>query len=334
MRTLKIGAVASALAIVLSACAEGGAEDAMEESAEVDSTTQEENTDNGTDTGLDLTGVNVGVGGKEFTEQLILCEITALVMEDLGADVNRSCSMSGSATVRAALESGDIDMYWEYTGTGWISHLQEEDPILDPNELWLAVDERDQEQNQITWLTPAPANNTYAVAVASEVGEELGITSISDYAELANANPSEATFCGAAEFFGRNDGWPGLQETYGFELPREDTSEVAYGAIFNAVDTQNPCNFGEVFATDGRIAALDLTVLSDDLQFFTPYNPSVSVRSELLEANPGLAEVFEPISAAMTDNALQGLNAEVDVDGLTPEDVAVNWLTSEGFIGS
>lgn len=281
----------------------------------------------------DLEGVTITVGSKEFTEQQVLCEITAQSLESVGATVKRECGMSGSATVRSALESGAIDMYWEYTGTGWITHLGETDPITDPAALYEWVNEADQDQNGITWLDPSPANNTYAIAVATELGEELGISTISEYAALANDDAAKASFCGAAEFFGRNDGWPGLQEAYGFALPRENTSELAAGAIYNGIDTQNPCNFGEVFATDGRVQALGLTVLEDDKQFFTPYNPAISIRSEVLEANPAIAEIFAPVSEALSDATLQALNAEVDVDGLTASDVAGGWLKDEGFIG-
>lgn len=280
-----------------------------------------------------LEGVSVAVGSKEFTEQQVLCEITAQALESTGAAVKRECGMSGSATVRAALESGAIDMYWEYTGTGWVTHLGEADPINDPVALWEALAQADLEQNGITWLAPAPANNTYAIALASELADELGVTTISEYAALVNTDSAQASFCGAAEFFGRNDGWPGVAEAYGFTLPKENTSELAAGAIYSGIDKQNPCNFGEVFATDGRIQALDLTVLDDDKKFFTPFNPSLSVRSELLAEHPQIADIFAPISDALTNEALQKLNAQVDVDGAAATDVANTWLQSEGFIG-
>lgn len=280
-----------------------------------------------------LNDITIAVGSKEFTEQQVLCEITAQALESTGAIVKRECGMSGSATVRSALESGAIDMYWEYTGTGWVTHLGETDPITDPTELWETLDKADQEQNGITWLKPSPANNTYAIAVASELVEELGVSTISDYAALANENPEQAGFCGAAEFFGRNDGWPGVMEAYGFDLPKANTSELAAGAIYNGIDKQNPCTFGEVFATDGRIQALDLTVMEDDKKFFTPYNPSLSVRTEILDEHPEIADIFAPISGVLTNETLQKLNAEVDVDGASATDVASRWLKAEGFIG-
>lgn len=281
----------------------------------------------------DLSDVELAVGGKEFTEQLILCEITAQALESAGATVERTCGMSGSATVRSALMSGDIDLYWEYTGTGWITHLGETKPITDPQELYQAVAERDEQENSVVWLDAAPANNTYAVAASRKKAEELGVETLSAYAELANSDAAAATFCGAAEFFGRDDGWPGLQDAYGFQLPDQQVSELAAGAIYNSIDKAKPCAFGEVFATDGRIAALDLVVLQDDENFFTAYNPAVTIRKEALDANPAVADVLAPVAEALDDQTLQSLNAEVDVDGATPEDTAKNWLVEEGFVG-
>ncbi|HEY0889233.1 MAG TPA: glycine betaine ABC transporter substrate-binding protein [Nocardioides sp.] len=281
----------------------------------------------------ELDGVSVTVAGKEFTEQLILCELTAQALESTGAEVKRQCGMSGSNTVRSALVSGKVDVYWEYTGTGWITHLGETEPLSDPAELYAAVAERDKAENGITWLEPAPANNTYAVATSNENAEKLGVTTLSDYAELVRKDPSQATFCAAAEFLARDDGWPGLQEAYGFSLPSKSTSEVAAGVVYNSVDKGAPCVFGEVFATDGRIAALGLTQLEDDQQFFTPYNPSANVRDAVLEENPKVADVLAPISEALTDETLQSLNAKVDADGETPEQVATDWLVEKGFVG-
>jgi osmoprotectant transport system substrate-binding protein len=281
----------------------------------------------------DLSGVNLSVGGKEFTEQLILCELTAQALESAGAEVKRTCGLSGSSTVRSALTSGDIDMYWEYTGTGWITHLGETKSIADPQALFEAVKSEDEEKNGITWLDPAPANNTYAVAASREKAEELGVKTLSDYADLANSDPAKASFCGAAEFFGRDDGWPGLQDAYGFKVPSKNVSELAAGAIYNSIDKAKPCSFGEVFATDGRIAALDLVVLEDSEHFFTVYNPAVSIRQDVLDKNPKIADVLAPIAQALTDETLQSLNAEVDVNGSTPEDTAKQWLVKEGFVG-
>ncbi|MDQ3157152.1 MAG: glycine betaine ABC transporter substrate-binding protein [Actinomycetota bacterium] len=280
----------------------------------------------------DLKGVSLTVGGKEFTEQLILCELSAQALESVGAGVKRTCGMSGTSSVRAALNSGDIDMYWEYTGTGWVTHLGQTKTITDPQELFDSVAKEDKAKNQISWVDRAPANNTYAVAASKEKAEELGVKTLSDYAALANKDSKNASFCGAAEFFGRDDGWPGLQDAYKYKVAKSDVSELAAGAVYSSIDKARPCNFGEVFATDGRVAALDLTVLEDDQKFFTAYNPAVSIRDEVLTKNPDIAKVLAPIAAALTDEALQSMNAKVDVDGDTPEKTAKDWLVKGGFV--
>jgi osmoprotectant transport system substrate-binding protein len=123
------------------------------------------------------------VGSKEFTEQLILGNITKLALEDAGADVDDQIGLVGSTAVRDAIVAGDVDLYWEYLGTGWVTYLENEQGIPDPQEQFEAVREADA-ANGITWLEPAPFNNTYAIATTNETAEEQGITSISDIREL------------------------------------------------------------------------------------------------------------------------------------------------------
>ena len=107
---------------------------------------------------------------------------------------------------------------------------------------------------------------------------------------------------------------------------------LAAGPIYQAIDKADPCTFGEVFATDGRIVKFDLQVLEDDQQFFAAYNPAVNVRSDVLEENPQIADVLAPVSEALTDEALQALNAELDVEGGDEATIANDWLLAEGFI--
>ncbi|MDQ6739404.1 MAG: glycine betaine ABC transporter substrate-binding protein [Actinomycetota bacterium] len=275
-----------------------------------------------------LKGATLSVGSKEFTEQLLLCEITAQRLESQGATVKRTCGMSGTNAVRGALTSGAIDMYWEYTGTGWLTNLRQKETITDPTVMYQKLSAMDKAKNNVVWLPPAAANNTYAVGVKTETAKKLGVSTLSGYAKLAQTNPGEATFCGASEFFGRDDGWPGLEKAYGMNLPQDKVATLAEGPIYNAIAKNNPCNFGEVFATDGRIAALGLTVLQDDKSFFPPYNLSLNVRAAVLDKNPQVQTVMDPVSKLLTTTELQKLNAQVDVDGKTAEEVASAWLTA------
>ncbi|MGJ7440784.1 glycine betaine ABC transporter substrate-binding protein [Aquipuribacter sp. MA13-6] len=279
----------------------------------------------------ELSGASISVGGKDFTEQLVLCEMTVLALEDAGADVTNSCNLQGTVAAREALLAGEIDTYWEYTGTGWITHLGNAEPIQEPDEQFTAVAEADLEQNQIEWLPYAPFNNTYAFAANQATIEETGIETLSDLAEANNAG-EPVNICVESEFAVRNDGLPGLQEVYGTTFSPDQISELATGAIYSATGGDE-CQFGEVFITDGRIVEQDLTVLEDDLAFFPIYNPSPNVRAELLEEFPAIADVFAPITEALDNDTMTALNAQVDVDGETADAVAEEWLESEGLIG-
>jgi len=282
------------------------------------------------DAGTDLSGATFTVGSKEFTEQLILGQITIQVLEDAGATVNDETGLVGSTVVREALTAGDIDMYWEYTGTGWLTHLGNDAPVTGSQEQFDAVKEADA-ANEIAWLDPAPFNNTYAIALASETTTELGLTTMSDLAAYAAENPDETSLCAAAEFLGRDDGLPGLEAAYGFEFG--DVSELELGLVYTSIDAGDPCIFGEVFATDGRIAGLGLTVLEDDENFFPSYLPALNVRQEVLDANPALVALFARVAAALDNETMTALNAKVDVDGEEPADVAADFLTEMGLIG-
>lgn len=278
---------------------------------------------------VSLAGANFKVGSKDFSEQIILAYITMDILESYGATTEDLSNIVGSANTRAALVSGEIDMYWEYTGTGWITHLQQTTPIPDPQEQFEAVKAMDVEENGIAWLDPAPFNNTYAFATPRATAEALGIDSLSDIPTLP---VEQQTFCIESEFSTRDDGFPGMIAAYGIDVPKENVFMLDTGVIYTQTAAGNTCTFGEVFATDGRIAALDLVVLADDLNFFPVYQPAVTMRQETLDAYPVLADIFAPIAAALSNEAMQALNAAVDVDGEDPHDVATQWLIEQGFI--
>lgn len=283
--------------------------------------------------GASLKGATLTVGSKEFTEQEVLCQITSQALRSAGATTNEKCGLSGSNTVRSALTSGQIDMYWEYTGTAWISYLKHTTPITDPAKQYQAVAAEDVAKNNIEWLTPAPFNNTYALAAKTEVAQQLGVKTVSDYAKLAQTDPAKASLCVASEFVARSDGLPGLEKAYGFTEPAAQVATLAEGAIYNSISKSSPCNFGEVFTTDGRIKGLGLTPLVDDKNFFPVYNPAINIRKSVADANPNVAKVLDPISQALDTTTMQDLNAQVDIQGMTPTKVAQTWLQSKGFIG-
>lgn len=283
---------------------------------------------------FDLSGpqgtVRLTVGSKDFTEQEILGHISVQALEAAGAEVIDETGLGGTEDVRLALVSGEIDVYWEYTGTGWLVHLAEPEPVAEPREQYEVVAERDLQENSIEWLEPAPASNTYAIAVR-EGAEDLGVESISDLGTLVEDRPEEATLCVGPEFVSRADGLPGLEEHYGFEFPDARVFELSPNTVYGAVDNGEKCNFGSVFRTNGRIPELGLQLLEDDEGFFAVYNPTPTVRQETLERYPEMADLFAPISEKLDTDTLRQLSAAVEVEGDSPANVAERWLRENGF---
>nr|MBA2344150.1 glycine/betaine ABC transporter substrate-binding protein [Rubrobacter sp.] len=144
----------------------------------------------------------------------------------------------------------------------------------------------------------------------------------------------EATVCIESEFRSRDDGLPGMAKAYGYEFPQENISLFDVGVVYDRTDKGEPCNFGEVFTTDGRIAGLGLVPLEDDKSFFPIYNPALEVKkSTYKQYGKQLDKIFTPIAKALDTNTMQKLNAQADVEGIPYEDVAQQWLEKEGFVG-
>jgi osmoprotectant transport system substrate-binding protein len=274
------------------------------------------------------------VGGESFTEQEVLGNITIQALQAAGATVIDRTGVGGNEEVRQALASGEIDLYWEYTATGWLVFLNETNFISDPQEQYEAVARQDLQENGIKWLEPAPGNDTYAIASSEETSKELGVETISDLGRLIEERPEEATLCFGDEdnFSTRFDGLPGMQRAYGFQFPEENLIIVSFDAVYEAVEEGGICNFGVVFTTSGFIQELDLRLLEDDKDFFAVYNPALTMQQETFENYPQLRELFAPISERLDTQTLRRLNYAVDVEGKTPEAVAERWLRENGFI--
>jgi osmoprotectant transport system substrate-binding protein len=270
---------------------------------------------------------SITVGGKNFTEQLIMASMTSQYLEAHGYEVEERSGM-GTALLRRAQESGQVDLYWEYTGTSLISYNGVEEK-LSPEETYERVKEMDGEKG-LVWLDPSEANNTYALAMRRDQAEELGIDSISDLASTIN-DGHEMTLASNATFYSRDDGLRPMQETYGFEFGRRNVSRMDQGLTLTALD-QEEVDVAMTTATNGRIPALDLTVLEDDLGFFPDYAMTPVVRAETLEAHPELAEQMNRLSALLDDAAMASLNARVDVDRETIEHVAEDFLTVNNLL--
>nr|WP_225953667.1 glycine betaine ABC transporter substrate-binding protein [Kibdelosporangium phytohabitans] len=281
----------------------------------------------------ELSGVDIAVGSKDFTENIILGYITEVVLTAAGAEIRDMTNIQGSNSSRQALLSGDIDVSWDYTGTGWISYLGHTDPIPEENAQYEAVRDADLAKNGLVWLPYSKVNNTYAFAVTADFARTNNLKTTSDMVELIGKDPAKGVFCLETEFVSRSDGFPGVAKAYGFDSRSVQVKIFGTGTIYTATSSGN-CNFGEVFTTDGRILALNLVVLEDDKKFFPQYNAAPVVRKDFDEAHPQVAKVLAPVVAKLDNDTMRKLNAEVDVDGKDPAVVARDWLAREGFVAA
>jgi osmoprotectant transport system substrate-binding protein len=278
-----------------------------------------------------LDDVTITVGSKDFTEQILVGYMAELALSAAGANVRDLTNIQGSSNSRLALVNGDIDLTWEYTGTGWINYLGNTEPIPDEREQYEVVRDADLAQNGLRWLPYSELNNTYAFGVTEAYAQEHNLRTTSDMTAFLQQNPDEGVFCVETEFASRQDGMPGVQAAYGFE-PAE-VKNFGTGAIYAGI-ANGTCNFGEIFTTDGRIAGLNLRVLEDDRKFFPQYNICVVLREELYQRHPEIEQVMQPVAMALNNEEMIELGKRVDVDGDDPGIVARDWMIEKGFIGS
>ncbi|MBK3579780.1 glycine betaine ABC transporter substrate-binding protein [Streptomyces sp. MBT65] len=280
--------------------------------------------------GEPLKGAHLTVTSKEFTEQLILGAMMGIAFEAAGADVLDRTGIQGSIGAREAVKSGDADGMYEYTGTAWITHLGNSEPITDPMKQWEAVRAADL-KNGLTWLPPSALNNTYALAMNQANFKKYGTKTLSEVAALAAKNPGAVTVCVESEFANRADGLPGMQKAYGMDLPAKNITQMDTGIIYTQVK-KGSCTYGEAFTTDGRIKSMNLAVMADDKKFFPNYNAAPEINTKALKKWPAIAKVLDPITKKLNNTVARTLNAKVDVDGEDPHQVALDWMKAEGLV--
>jgi osmoprotectant transport system substrate-binding protein len=268
------------------------------------------------------------VGGKAFTEQQIMTAMTVELLKAKGFSPKREAGM-GSAAVRAALENGQVDVYWEYTGTGLGVFNKITDKFASAEDTYKRIKEVDAAKG-LVWLNPSQVNNTYGFAMNRDQAQKLNIVTVSDLAKAVKGG-AKLTFASNAEFYARPDGLPGWQTAYGFEFDRDNVKRMDTGLVYSALKDRQ-VDVGVVFATDGRIPAFNFVVLKDDKHYAPWYNLTPVVRKEILDKYPKIADALNALSAKLNDETMAKLNASVDVDKKTVEDVADGFLKSSGLI--
>lgn len=278
-------------------------------------------------TGAAASAQTLVVGGKNFTEQQIIAEMTTQLLKAKGFTVDKRAGL-GTAPLRQALEAGQVDLYWEYTGTSLITFNKVTDK-LDAAATYAKVKELDGAKG-LVWLNPSKANNTYALAMRKADVDKTGIRSMSDLAAKVKGGTA-LKLASNAEWYARPDGLKPLEQTYAFEFGRENVVRMDTGLVYQALrDSQ--VDVGLVFATDGRVPAFDFVILKDDKGYFPTYAMTPVVRKETLDKNPKLAEILNGLSAKLDDAVMAKLNASVDVDKKSVEEVAAGFLKDQALV--
>jgi len=266
----------------------------------------------------------IRVGSKNFTEQLILGELMAqLIEQKTNLRVERKFDLGGTMICHGALLGGSLDLYAEYTGTALTAVLQAKS-IADPDTAYRAVAQAYDEQFDLKWLEPFGFNNTYAITVRESDAEQWNLKRISDLRTHAAGMRAGWT----SEFSERPDGYPGLKTHY--KLQFGSVRDLDTALMYEAIQ-RDEVDVICAFATDGRIAAYQLHPLEDDMKFFPPYYAAPVVREATLEEHPELQATLNLLGGKLTSDVMQRLNSEVDQDKRSPAGVAREFLDREIF---
>ena len=267
----------------------------------------------------------IKVATKPMTEQYIIGEMLELLIEqdtDLEVELTQGVG-GGTSNIQPAMESGEFDIYPEYTGTAWNMVLKEEG--LYTEDMFKILQERYQNDYDMEWIGMYGFNNTYGIVVRSEIAEKYNLKTYSDLRTCAN----ELTFGAEYDFFEREDGYDALCKTYGFKFGK--TMDMDIGLKYQALK-QNKIDAMVIFTTDGQLAKSDVVVLEDDKQFYPSYLCGNVIRGEVLRNHPELNDVFTKLTGIITDSDMAQMNYEVETEGKEPRDVARAYLEAKGLL--
>jgi osmoprotectant transport system substrate-binding protein len=278
----------------------------------------------------------VVVSSKIDTEGGLLGNIISQVLQANGVAVTEKIQLGGTPVVRQAITAGEIDIYPEYTGNAAFFFEKADDPLWnDAAKAYAEAKKLDYDANKIVWLSPAPANNTWAVAVRKDVADANKLTTFSELGAYI-AGGGTIKLAASAEFVSSPAALPKFQEVYGFTLKPDQLVTLSGGdtaaTIAAAAQQTNGVNAAMVYGTDGGIAPSGLVVMADDKGVQPVYEPAPIIREEVLKANPQIAELLKPVFAKLDLATLQDLNGRIQVGGEAAKDVAIDWLKTNAFL--
>ena len=272
------------------------------------------------------------VGSKIDTEGALLGNMILVLLQHHGIAATGKLQLGPTEIVRRALIAGEIDLYPEYTGNGAFFFHQEGDPAWrDPIAGYQRVRALDRAKNDLVWLTPAPANNTWAIAVR----RDMRLATLEGFARYV-VGGGAVRLAASAEFVNSPGGLPSFEKTYGFALTRRQLLTLAGGntaaTIRAAAEHISGVNAAMAYGTDGALTVLGLVALKDDKGAQIVYRPAAVVRGAVMKAHPELATILDPAFAGLTLERLQTLNAKISVEGLDAHAVAAEYLRGEGLL--
>ncbi|HXE16135.1 MAG TPA: ABC transporter substrate-binding protein [Stellaceae bacterium] len=268
------------------------------------------------------------VGSKIDTEGALLGNMIVLLLKQHGLAATAKLQLGPTEIVRRALIAGEIDIYPEYTGNGAFFFHQENDPVWrDADKGYARVKELDRARNRLVWLAPAPANNTWAIAVR----RDLKLGTLEEFARYVDGGGT-VRLAASAEFASSPGGLPSFEKTYGFKLARRQLVTLAGGntaaTIRAAAEHISGVNAGMAYGTDGALSVLGLVALRDDKGAQVVYRPAPVAREAVMTAHPEIASLLDPVFATLTLRKLQMLNARIAVEGFDARAVAADYLRS------
>ncbi len=268
----------------------------------------------------------VVIASKPMAESYIIAEMMGQLIE-ANSDIKVEYKMGiggGTSNIQPAMEAGEIDIYPEYTGTGWLFVLKNE-LVTDPQALYEGVKSQYQEKYNFAWLDRYGFNDTYALAIDKSKADGMGINSFSDLAAQSNNLILGAEY----DFYEREDGYPGLVTAYGFNF--KETKELDIGLKYKAIG-EGQVDVINNFSTDGLLAEYDLKVLKDDKGFFPAYEAAPVIRQDTLDKYPELEAILNQLAGQISDQEMQQLNYYVEKENRDAGEVAAEFLKAKGLL--
>ncbi|WP_019935151.1 glycine betaine ABC transporter substrate-binding protein OsmF [Oceanimonas smirnovii] len=270
------------------------------------------------------------VSSKIDTEGGLLGNLIYQALNNAGLEVENRSQLGGTPILRKAIIAGEVDIYPEYTGNAAFFHQKEDsDAWKDFEQGYALAKQLDFDAHQLVWLTPANANNTWAIALRQDIAEANNLATMSDFGRYVSEG-GEIKLAASAEFVSSPAVLPAFQQTYGFELSDSQLLVLSGGntaATIKAAALQtDDTNAAMVYGTDGAIASVGLVVMDDDKGVQPVYAPAPIVRESVLKAHPEIAGILEPVFQSLNVTSLQTLNSRIAIGGESAEAVAADYL--------